>query len=98
MAALAAIGLAISTLTEHPIGAIAADPGARAGQRGNRQRAAVRRGASVPADALVAFVRRLAPVADRVAGPDARAGVVRRYVIIFGAIAWARFTTADVTS
>src|SRR6266498_88063 len=51
--------------------------GARAGQRGVRQRAAVRRRAPVPADALVAVVRCPAPVADRVAGPDARAALVR---------------------
>ena len=52
--------------------------GARAGQRGNRQRAAVRGGAPVPADALVALVRRAAPVAGRVAGSAARAGIVRQ--------------------
>ena len=65
MAALAAIGLAISTLTEHPIGAIAAAPGPRRGQRGGRQRGPVRGDPPVPAHALLAVVRRAAARADR---------------------------------
>ena len=65
MAALGAIGLAISTLTEHPIGAIAAILIARGGQRGGRQRAAVRGDPPVPAHALVAVVRLAAPLAHR---------------------------------
>jgi ABC-2 type transport system permease protein len=66
MAALAAIGLAISTLTEHPIGAIAA---------------------------LL-----LLAVASEVADNVAQFVPFAVYIVIFGSLAWARFTSADVTS
>ena len=78
MAALGAIGLAISTFTEHPIGAIAAVLVIARGQRGRRQRVTARRDPPVPADALVAVVRLAAARADRVAGTRPRPALVRR--------------------
>lgn len=98
MAALAAIGLAISTLTEHPIAAIAAMLVIAVGSEVAD---------SVPQFAVIhpylpthwwlsfdALLR--APVA----WPDLRHGLLSFgvYVVVFGAIAWARITTADVTS
>jgi ABC-2 type transport system permease protein len=98
MAALAAIGLAISTLTEHPIGAIAA--------------VLVLALASEVTDSVPQFavVHPYLPthwwlsfdalLRSPIAWPDLMHGLgsFGIYVIIFGAIAWARFTTADVTS
>jgi ABC-2 type transport system permease protein len=98
MAALAAIGLAISTLTEHPIGAIAA--------------VLVLALASEVTDNVPQFavVHPYLPthwwlsfdalLRSPIAWPDLMHGLASFgiYVIIFGAIAWARFTTADVTS
>jgi len=98
MAALAAIGLAISTFTEHAIAAIAALLVIAVASEGAD---------SVPQFAVVhpylpthwwlsfdALLR--APVA----WPDLLDGLLSFgvYVVIFGAIAWARITTADVTS
>ena len=65
MAMLGAIGLAISSLTEHPIAAIAADLDPRGIQRGGRQHPAVRGRGALPALALVAVVRLDSPHADR---------------------------------
>jgi len=98
MAALAAIGLAISTLTEHPIGAIAA--------------ILVLAVASEVADNVPQFavVHPYLPthwwlsfdalLRSPIAWPDLEHGLTSfvLYVIIFGGIAWARFSTADVTS
>ena len=98
MAALAAIGMAISTLTEHPIGAIAA--------------VLVLALASEVTDSVPQFavVHPYLPthwwlsfdalLRSPVAWPDLLHGLASfgSYVIIFLLIAWARFTTADVTS
>jgi ABC-type transport system involved in multi-copper enzyme maturation permease subunit len=98
MAALAAIGLAISTLTEHPIGAIAA--------------ILVLAVASEVADNVPQFaiVHPYLPthwwlsfdalLRSPIAWPDLEHGLTSfgLYVIIFGGIAWARFSTVDVTS
>jgi ABC-2 type transport system permease protein len=98
MAALAAIGLAISTLTEHPIAAIAT--------------LLVIAVASEVADSVPQFavIHPYLPthwwlsfdglLRAPVAWPDVLHGLLSFgvYVIIFGAIAWARITTADVTS
>jgi ABC-2 type transport system permease protein len=98
MAALAAIGLAISTLTEHPIGAIAAILVLALASEVSD---------SVPQFALVHpylpthwWLSFDALLRSPIAWPDLMHGLTSFgiYVIIFGAIAWARFTTADVTS
>ncbi len=78
MAALGAIGLAISTFTEHAIGAIAAhDRGRGASEVVDNipQFAPVD---AVPADALVAVVRLAAAHAGRHHDAVARTAVVRR--------------------
>jgi ABC-type transport system involved in multi-copper enzyme maturation permease subunit len=98
MAALAAIGLAISTLTEHPIGAIAAILVLALASEVSD---------SVPQFAVVHpylpthwWLSFDALLRSPIAWPDLAHGLTSfgLYVIIFGAFAWARFTTADVTS
>jgi ABC-2 type transport system permease protein len=98
MAALAAIGLAISTLTEHPIGAIAAILVLSLASEVSD---------SVPQFAVVHpylpthwWLSFDALLRSPIAWPDLEHGLTSfgLYVIIFGAIAWARFSTADVTS
>ena len=98
MAALAAIGLAISTLTEHPIGAIAAILVLALASEVSD---------SVPQFALVHpylpthwWLSFDALLRSPIAWGDLQHGLISFgiYVIIFGAIAWARFSTADVTS
>jgi len=98
MAALAAIGLAISTLTEHPIGAIAA--------------LLVLAVASEVADNVAQFavIHPYLPTHfwlsfDALLRAPIDAGTLVHgllsfavYIVIFGSIAWARFTSADVTS
>jgi len=98
MAALGAIGLAISAFTEHPVGAIAA--------------ILVITVASEVADAVsqLGAVHPYLPthwwlsfdalLRAPVAWPDLGHGLLSFgvYVVIFGSIAWAKFTTADVTS
>jgi ABC-2 type transport system permease protein len=98
MAALGAIGLAISTLTEHPIGAIAA--------------VLVIALASEVADS-VAQLNVIHPYLPThwwlsfdsllrvpIVWPELGHGLLSFavYIVIFCSIAWARFTTADVTS
>lgn len=98
MAALAAIGLAISTLTEHPIGAIATILVLALASEVSD---------SVPQFAVVHpylpthwWLSFDALLRSPIAWGDLQHGLTSfgLYVIIFGAIAWARFTTADVTS
>jgi ABC-2 type transport system permease protein len=98
LAALAAIGLAISTLTEHPIGAIAAILVLALASEVSD---------SVPQFAVVHpylpthwWLSFDALLRSPIAWPDLEHGLISfaLYVMIFGAIAWARFTTADVTS
>jgi ABC-2 type transport system permease protein len=98
MAALGAIGLAISTLTEHTVGAMAA--------------ILVIAVASQVADSVsqIAVIHPYLPthfwlsfdamLRVPVAWPDLLHGLLSFavYVVIFGSVAWARFTTADVTS
>jgi ABC-2 type transport system permease protein len=98
MAALGAIGLAISTFTEHPIGAIAA--------------VLVIAVASQVADS-VSQLNVIHPYLPThwwlsfdallrvpIAWPELGHGLLSFavYIVIFCSIAWARFTTADVTS
>ena len=78
MTSLGAIGLAASTLTQHPVGAIAGPARAHRGQRDLRPAAAAVGDSLVPADALLAGVGRAVPVAGGLVGHRARAGVVRR--------------------
>ena len=98
MAALGAIGLAISTFTEHPIGAIAtvlvlavvsevAD---------NIPQFAVVQ--PVPAHPLVALVRLL--LRTPIDAASLLHGLLSFgvYIVVFCAIAWARFTSADISS
>jgi ABC-2 type transport system permease protein len=98
MAALGSIGLAISTFTEHPLGAVAAilvitiasDVADTVSQLGAIH-------PYLPTHWWLSFDGLLrAPVA----WPDLGHGLLSFgvYVVIFGSIAWARFTTADVTS
>jgi len=98
MAALGAIGLAISTLTEHAIGAIAA--------------LAIFVVASEVADQVPQFavIHPYLPTHwwnsfDSLLRVPIDSGTLLKgllsfavYLVIFGSIAWARFTTADVTS
>ncbi len=98
MAALGAIGLAVSTFTEHPIGAIAA--------------VLVLAVASEVADQVPQFsaVHPYLPTHwwlsfdSLLRSPIATADLLHSllsfavYTVIFGSIAWARFTTADVTA
>jgi ABC-2 type transport system permease protein len=98
MAGLGAIGLAISTLTEHTVGAMAA--------------ILVIAVASQVADSVsqIAVIHPYLPthfwlsfdamLRVPVVWPDLLHGLLSFavYVVIFGSVAWARFTTADVTS
>jgi ABC-2 type transport system permease protein len=98
MASLGAIGLAISTFTEHPIGAIAA--------------VLVLAVASEVADNVPQFsaVHPYLPTHwwlsfdSLLRAPVDSTGLLHSllsfavYVVIFGSIAWARFTTADITA
>ncbi len=98
MAALAAIGLAISTLTEHPIGAIAA--------------LLVLAVASEVADNVAQFavIHPYLPTHfwlsfDSLLRAPIDTGTLLHgllsfavYIVIFGSLAWARFTSSDVTS
>ena len=98
MAALGAIGLAISTLTEHAIGAIAA--------------LAIFVVASEVADQVPQFavIQPYLPTHwwdsfDSLLRVPVDSGTLLKgllsfavYLVIFGSFAWARFTTADVTS
>src|ERR1700730_14298395 len=98
MAALGAIGLAISTLTEHAIGAIAAIMILAVASEVTDnvpQFAAVH--AYLPTHWWLSFD---ALLRSPVATGDLLHGLLSFavYIVIFGAIAWARFTSADVTS
>jgi ABC-2 type transport system permease protein len=98
MASLAAIGLAISTLTEHPIGAITAIMVLALASEVSD---------SVPQFAVVHpylpthwWLSFDALLRSPIAWPDLMHGLASFgiYAIIFGTIAWARFAAADVTS
>jgi ABC-2 type transport system permease protein len=98
MAALAAIGVAISTLTEHPIGAIAAILVlAVASEVADQvpQFAVIH--PYLPTHFWLSFDSLLRSPID---GADLLHGLLSFavYVVIFCSIAWARFTSADVTS
>jgi ABC-2 type transport system permease protein len=98
MAALGSIGLAVSTFTEHPLGAVAAilvitiasDVADTVSQLG-----AVH--PYLPTHWWLSFDGLLrAPVAWSGVGHGLLSFAV--YTVIFCSVAWARFTTADVTS
>jgi ABC-2 type transport system permease protein len=98
MAALGAIGLAISTFTEHAIGAIAAVLVITVASEvadNVPQLAAVH--PYLPSHWWLSFD---ALLRSPVAWPDLTHGLLSFgvYAVIFCSVAWARFTTADVTS
>jgi len=98
MAALAAIGVAISTLTEHPIGAIAAILVlAVASEVADQvpQFAVIH--PYLPTHFWLSFDSLLRLPID---SGDLLHGLLSFavYIVIFCSIAWARFTSADVTS
>jgi ABC-2 type transport system permease protein len=98
MAALAAIGLAVSAFTEHPIGAIAAILVIAVASEVTDnvpQFSAVH--PYLPTHWWLSFDGLLRTPVD---WGELTHGLVSfgLYVIIFGAVAWARFTSADVTS
>ena len=98
MAALGSIGLAISVFTEHPVGAIAAilvitvasEVADNVSQLGAIH-------PYLPTHWWLSFD---ALLRTPVAWPDLGHGLLSFgvYVVIFGSIAWAKFTTADITS
>jgi ABC-2 type transport system permease protein len=98
MGALAAIGLAVSTLTEHAIAAIAAILVVVIGSEvadSVPQFAVVH--PYLPTHWWLSFDGLLrAPVAWPTVGHGLASFAA--YAVIFGAVAWARFTTADITS
>jgi ABC-2 type transport system permease protein len=98
MAALGAIGLAISTFTEHPIGAIAAVLViAVASQVMDTVSQLDVIHPYLPTHWWLSFD---ALLRSPVAWPELGHGLLSFavYIVIFCSIAWARFTTADVTS
>jgi ABC-2 type transport system permease protein len=98
MAALAAIGVAISTLTEHPIGAIAAILVLAVASEvaDNVAQFAVIH-PYLPTHFWLSFDSLLRVPID---GGDLLHGLLSFavYIVIFCSLAWARFTSADVTS
>src|SRR6185312_10486517 len=98
MAALAAIGVAISTLTEHPIGAIAAILVLAVASEvaDNVAQFAVIH-PYLPTHFWLSFASLLRVPID---GGDLLHGLLSFavYIVIFCSLAWARFTSADVTS
>jgi ABC-2 type transport system permease protein len=98
MAALAAVGLAISTLTEHPIGAIAAVLvlAVASGVADNVAQFAVIH-PYLPTHFWLSFDSLLRAPVDTTTLLHGLLSFAA-YIVIFGSIAWARFTSADVTS
>jgi ABC-2 type transport system permease protein len=98
MAALGAIGLAISTLTEHPIGAIAAILViALASEVADSVAQLDVIHPYLPTHWWLSFDALLrVPVTWSELGHGLLSFAV--YIVIFGSVAWAKFTTADVTS
>ena len=98
MAALAAIGLAISTLTEHPIGAIAAILVLAVASEvaDNVAQFAVIH-PYLPTHFWLSFDSLLRAPIDSTALLHGLLSFAA-YIVVFGSIAWARFTSADVTS
>jgi ABC-2 type transport system permease protein len=98
MAALAAIGLAISTLTEHPIGAIAAVLVLAVASEvaDNVAQFAVIH-PYLPTHFWLSFDSLLRAPVDTTTLLHGLLSFAA-YIVIFGSIAWARFTSADVTS
>jgi ABC-2 type transport system permease protein len=98
MGALAAIGLAVSTLTEHAVAAIAAILVLVIGSEvaDNVPQFAVVH-PYLPTHWWLSFDGLLrAPVAGATVGHGLASFAA--YAVIFGAVAWARFTTADITT
>ena len=98
MAALGAIGLAISTFTEHPIGAIAAVLViALASEVADSVSQLDAIHPYLPTHWWLSFDALLrVPIVWPELGHGLLSFAV--YIVIFGSVAWARFTTADVTS
>jgi ABC-2 type transport system permease protein len=98
MAALAAIGLAISTLTEHPIGAIAAVLVLAVASEvaDNVAQFAVIH-PYLPTHFWLSFDSLLRAPVDTTTLLHGLLSFAA-YIVIFSSIAWARFTSADVTS
>jgi ABC-type transport system involved in multi-copper enzyme maturation permease subunit len=98
MAALGAIGLAISTLTEHPIGAIAAVLVLAVASEvaDNVAQFAVIH-PYLPTHFWLSFDSLLRSPVDTTTLAHGLFSFAA-YIVIFGSIAWARFTSADVTS
>ncbi len=98
MAALGAIGLAISTFTEHPVGAIAAILViALASEVADTVSQLDMIHPYLPTHWWLSFDALLrVPVVWPELGHGLLSFAV--YIVIFGSVAWARFTTADVTS
>ena len=98
MAALAAIGLAISTLTEHPIGAIAAVLVLAVASEvaDNVAQFAVIH-PYLPTHFWLSFDSLLRVPVDTTSLLHGLLSFAA-YIVIFGSLAWARFTSADVTS
>ncbi len=98
MAALGAIGLALSTLTEHPIAAIAATLiVAVASEVADNVPQFAAAGPYLPTHWWLSFD---ALLRSPIATSDLLHGLLSFgvYIVIFCSIAWARLTTADVTS
>jgi ABC-type transport system involved in multi-copper enzyme maturation permease subunit len=98
MAMLGAIGMAISSFTEHPIGAIAAILILAVASEvcdNIPQFAAV--GPYLPTHWWLSFDSLLRSPID---ATELLHGLLSFgvYIVIFGSIAWARFTSADITS
>jgi ABC-2 type transport system permease protein len=98
LAALGAIGLAVSTMTQHPVGAIAAVLVVAIGSEISdqiQQLSAIH--AYLPTHWWLSWDGLFRAPVD---WSGVQHGLVSFavYIVIFGAIAWARFTSADVTS
>jgi ABC-2 type transport system permease protein len=98
MAMLGAIGLAISSFTEHPIGAIAAIMILAVASEvcdNSPQFAAI--GPYLPTHWWLSFDSLLRTPIDTT---ELLHGLLSFgvYIVLFGSVAWARFTTADITS
>ena len=98
LAALGAIGLFISTLTEQPIGATIALVIVST-QLHPRRDPPAGLAAPVPAHPPLAGLRRPAARPDRLATASTRACcVAAAYAVVFWLAAWARFAGKDITS
>ena len=99
MTGLVAVGLFFSTLTEVPVGAMAATVVVAIVSGVLDQLPALHVDRARAADAPLARVRRVPAAAARLGACSVRGMALQAaWVAIFGALAWSRFTTADVSS